>query len=75
MKVLGCKVTDKTYQQFKALDRSISDSLRDAITLYLKQVDTASNMQVNHTEIMVNHSQNKNTYQTTQKIKNHIKRQ
>jgi hypothetical protein len=69
MRVLGCKVSDETYEQFKSLGRPISDSLRDAITIYLAEYDTDRNTQVNHTETCVNHQTNRSRYITSQKQK------
>ena len=69
MKVLGCKVSDKTYEQFKSLGRPISDSLRDAIAIYLAKYNTDRNTQVNHTETSVNHQTNKGGYKTSRKQK------
>jgi len=69
LKVLGCKVSDKTYEKFRSLGRPISDSLRDAIAIYLAEYTTDQNTQVNHTEISVNHQPNKDRYKTFRKQK------
>ena len=70
MKVLGCKVSDKTYEKLKSLGRPISDSLRDAIAIYLAEYNnTDRNTQFNHTETSVNHQPNKDRYKTFRKQK------
>ena len=54
MKVLGCKVSDEIYQQFKNIGRPLSDSLREAIHFYLTHMNTTINSSVYQTETKVN---------------------
>jgi hypothetical protein len=54
MKTLGCKVTDETYQRFIELGCPISDSLRDAVNLYLKYHDNNSTKEVSPPNTAVN---------------------
>jgi len=69
LKVLGCKVSDKTYEKFRSLGRPISDSLRDAIAIYLAEYNTGHNTQVNHRETSVNHTKSKAGYINLRKQK------
>jgi len=64
MKVVGCKVSDEIYEKFIELDRPTSDSLREAISMYLEKFGTPTITRVNHSETMVNQNKNKHTYQT-----------
>jgi predicted RNA-binding Zn-ribbon protein involved in translation (DUF1610 family) len=77
MKVLGCKVTDEIYQQFKDLGRPISDSLRDAIDFYLKNQNTKINSSVNQSETKVNPPQfsstNKPSDESNRRLTTNIK--
>lgn len=54
VKTLGAKVPDEIYQSFAELDKSISESLREAIALYLRYKNKQASEQKNSTNIAVN---------------------
>jgi len=69
MKVLGCKVSDETYQLFNSLDGPISDHLRKAIYQYLQQYKITSNGQVNQSDTSVNQFEQGNATHNNDEIK------
>jgi hypothetical protein len=63
MKTIGCKINDKIYQKFKDLNRPLSESLREAIFMYLNNSDYVDK-KVNHIETPVNHVNQSKTAQS-----------
>jgi predicted RNA-binding Zn-ribbon protein involved in translation (DUF1610 family) len=61
MKILGCKVSNEIYEQFKSLG-PISDSLRKAITQFLEYQQNQRTTEVNPSVKRVNQTNKDHTY-------------